>query len=206
MRQAEALLVRRSARSDAVAILRGAAQAAREMGARPLVAEMEQLARRARVDLTADGTGGIHPPGREARPGAVDLSTTVGDAEAWSIDLVDVPGADQGGGPGLGRTGDDRRGELVPVAATGSDRPARAEVELGLPAGLATLTQRELGVLAELAEGRTNREIAGRLFISEKTTGTHVSHILAKLGVRTRGQAAAVLHRSMLPVPPERGP
>ena len=54
------------------------------------------------------------------------------------------------------------------------------------------LTRRELEVLAEVAAGRTNREIAERLFISGSTAGVHVSNILGKLGVSTRTEAARV--------------
>ncbi|WP_084962237.1 helix-turn-helix transcriptional regulator [Thermoactinospora rubra] len=53
------------------------------------------------------------------------------------------------------------------------------------------LTSRELEVLALVAEGLQNREIAERLFIAQKTVSVHVSNILAKLGVSTRTQAAA---------------
>jgi DNA-binding CsgD family transcriptional regulator/tetratricopeptide (TPR) repeat protein len=65
----------------------------------------------------------------------------------------------------------------------------------GAPTALDELTRREVGVLALVAEGCSNREIAERLFISEKTASVHVSHILAKLGVRTRVQATAVAHQ-----------
>ena len=51
-------------------------------------------------------------------------------------------------------------------------------------------------MIADVAEGRTNREIGQRLFISEKTVGVHVSHILDKLQVRSRVQAGAVYLRS----------
>jgi ATP/maltotriose-dependent transcriptional regulator MalT len=57
------------------------------------------------------------------------------------------------------------------------------------------LTAREHEVLALLAGGLSNAEIAKRLVISEKTAGHHVSHILAKLGVRNRAEAAAVAAR-----------
>ena len=56
------------------------------------------------------------------------------------------------------------------------------------PAGL---TPRELEVLLLVAEGLRNGEIAGRLFLSERTVAHHVSAILRKLGARTRAQAGA---------------
>ncbi|MDW0113707.1 response regulator transcription factor [Sporosarcina saromensis] len=59
------------------------------------------------------------------------------------------------------------------------------------------LTKRELDVLKEIAKGKSNKEIASSLFITEKTVKTHVSSILAKLGLADRTQAAlyAVKHR-----------
>ncbi len=56
------------------------------------------------------------------------------------------------------------------------------------------MTPRERDVLALVAEGRTNRQIAAELYISEKTASVHVSHILAKLRVRSRVQASAVAY------------
>lgn len=53
------------------------------------------------------------------------------------------------------------------------------------------LSPRELQVLAELTAGRTNREIAERLYITPRTVGTHVEHILAKLDLPNRAAAAA---------------
>ena len=59
---------------------------------------------------------------------------------------------------------------------------------------LSVLTSRELEVLRSLASGRTNREIAADLFISDKTVSVHVSNILAKLGAASRTEAAAIAH------------
>jgi DNA-binding CsgD family transcriptional regulator len=56
------------------------------------------------------------------------------------------------------------------------------------------LTVRETEVLRLLADGLTNRQIAGALFISEKTAEHHVSRILGKLGVSTRAAAGSVAH------------
>jgi DNA-binding CsgD family transcriptional regulator/tetratricopeptide (TPR) repeat protein len=60
------------------------------------------------------------------------------------------------------------------------------------PAGL---TAREVEVLMLVGEGLRNADIAARLFVSEKTVGHHVSAILRKLGVRTRGEASAEAQR-----------
>jgi ATP/maltotriose-dependent transcriptional regulator MalT len=57
------------------------------------------------------------------------------------------------------------------------------------------LTPREREVLELVAAGRTNRQIGEELFMSEKTASVHVSRILAKLEVSTRGEAGAVAHR-----------
>jgi DNA-binding NarL/FixJ family response regulator len=63
------------------------------------------------------------------------------------------------------------------------------------PKGFGTLSRRELEVLQLLSEGLTNAEIASRLFISPKTTGHHVSSILTKTGLHSRGEAAAWARR-----------
>jgi DNA-binding CsgD family transcriptional regulator len=57
------------------------------------------------------------------------------------------------------------------------------------------LTDREREVLGLLAEGRSNPQIAAALFISPKTASVHVSNILGKLRVASRGEAAAIAHR-----------
>jgi len=81
------------------------------------------------------------------------------------------------------------RGELQldPAVArrlTASLRPSASE------AGAGTLTSRELDVLRLLGEGHANKAIAAELGITERTTRTHVSSILAKLGLSSRTQAA----------------
>ncbi|WP_318836468.1 helix-turn-helix transcriptional regulator [Actinomadura rudentiformis] len=64
------------------------------------------------------------------------------------------------------------------------------------------LTPRELEVLRLVADGQSNREIAEMLFISAKTASVHVSNILTKLDVTSRGEAAATAHRlALFPAP-----
>ncbi|KAA2254530.1 response regulator transcription factor [Solihabitans fulvus] len=61
------------------------------------------------------------------------------------------------------------------------------------------LSQRELEVLGLIARGATNREAAGKLFISEATVKTHLLHVYAKLGVKDRAAAvAAAFDRGLL--------
>ena len=59
----------------------------------------------------------------------------------------------------------------------------------------AGLTGRELEVARLVMTGKTNREIAAELFLSEKTVETHLSHAFAKLGVSSRAALASVLAR-----------
>jgi DNA-binding CsgD family transcriptional regulator len=87
--------------------------------------------------------------------------------------------AGAGGAPGDGATDG---------APAGGGANGAAEDPFGL-------TPRERQVLAALARGATNREIAAELFMAEKTASVHVSRILSKLDVRSRTEAAAVAHR-----------
>jgi predicted ATPase/DNA-binding CsgD family transcriptional regulator len=66
------------------------------------------------------------------------------------------------------------------------------------PATQHGLTPREQEVFQHLVEGRTNRQIARALFISEKTASVHVSNIMSKLGAANRSEAAAIAHRLRL--------
>jgi DNA-binding CsgD family transcriptional regulator/tetratricopeptide (TPR) repeat protein len=129
-RYAEAALSAPEDRASAVAALAAAREVALRLGARPLLDDIDGLARRARLDLE---TAGDEPAGEPA----------------------------------------------------------------GLPeaAREAGLTVRELEVLEHVALGQTNREIAADLFISARTAGVHVSHILEKLGASTRTEAATAAHR-----------
>ena len=127
-RQAEALLLGGLGREQVEPSLRAAHQTTVELGAAPLRAEIEALARRGRLDL-----------GSEA-------------------------------------------------AATAAAKPSSPLDPLGL-------TAREQEVLALVAIGRTNAQIAETLFISPKTATVHVSNILTKLGVRNRVEAATIAHR-----------
>ncbi len=65
------------------------------------------------------------------------------------------------------------------------------------------LSNREREVLGQIVQGRTNREIGERLFISQKTVGVHVGNILSKLGASGRVEAAMVAVR--LDLVPNRG-
>ena len=82
---------------------------------------------------------------------------------------------------------------LAELRALGTSRaPSHAA------SGSSALTGREHDVMTLIVEGRTNRQIARQLYISEKTVSVHVSNILAKLGVHSRTEAAAVARRDGL--------
>jgi DNA-binding CsgD family transcriptional regulator/tetratricopeptide (TPR) repeat protein len=81
--------------------------------------------------------------------------------------------------PILQETGDE---DLLPSGAGGGEHASELE----------SLTRREREVLGLLAQGKTNKEIAATLYISEVTAKVHVRHILEKLGVRSRTEAAII--------------
>lgn len=100
-----------------------------------------------------------------------------------------------------------RNGIAAPATTTASSIDDRAAVPADADATSDTLstareqaftavglTARERAVLLQLAEGRTNAEIASALFLGEATVKTHVSNVLQKLGVRDRLQAVVWVH------------
>ncbi|MGN6333421.1 MAG: helix-turn-helix transcriptional regulator [Motilibacteraceae bacterium] len=107
---------------------------------------------------------------------------------------ADALGAD----PLRGEIGDlARRARIDLLAAVPAASVERRTVDVEPAAGLG-LTPRESEVLALVAQGLSNGQIAERLFITTKTASVHVSNILAKLGVSTRVEAAATAHRLRL--------
>lgn len=77
--------------------------------------------------------------------------------------------------------------ERFGTASTATDTPSR---RIAAREALTALTGREREVTAEVAEGRSNADIAARLYLSEATVKAHVSRVMAKLGVTNRVQVA----------------
>ena len=91
--------------------------------------------------------------------------------------------------PALPRPGWEPNRCSTSLRLLGRTRPAAAQTVDD------ALTPREHEVLTLVAEGRSNREIGGQLFISAKTVSVHVSNILAKLGAAGRTEAVAIARR-----------
>ena len=205
-REAEAILgggEGRTARSRARGALEEAARIGVSLSARPLLREVRQLAGRAMIRLpddvdavlaTSDRAGADDwRPRADDRvaPGLVAVGPGEPDGRLGSVPLngrgLDgaprMPDADgePGGGPGGGGESALTRGVVGEPAVAKRDTFG--------------LSPREREVLTLISEGRTNREIGERLFISQKTVGVHVGNILAKLRVSGRVEAAAVAIR-----------
>jgi DNA-binding CsgD family transcriptional regulator len=161
---------RESARVKARQPLAEAYRLARALPALPLLREIVDLGKRARVPLpvTADEDRGLVAVG----PGKPDPVAV---------------------GPGLDVASDMRGGD---IARAIEDRVI-ASLRKG-PVDTYGLSPREREVLNIVAEGRTDRDIAARLFISERTVHVHVRRILSKLGVSSRTEAAGVAIRQGL--------
>jgi non-specific serine/threonine protein kinase len=127
------------------------------------------------IDTLSERTGGRPYAHFQARLG--ELDSRVRD------ELGPALSAARQAGQVLGR-GDQITPALWPAATRGPGPVAGR----GLP-----LTRREREIADLIAAGLTNRKIAGRLFIAERTVDTHVGHILAKLGCATRAQVAALV-------------
>ena len=88
-----------------------------------------------------------------------------------------------------------------PAAPAGKGPAARPRAEPGAPPGLATLTDREREVVALVAAGLSNDEIAGRLVVSPLTAKTHVSRAMTKLAARDRAQLVVLAYAHGLAAP-----
>ena len=160
---------RESARTEASEPLSEAYRLARELPALPLMREVADLGTRARVAL----------PVRDEADG----------------ELVAVgPGTKEPVAVGPGRPASGSAGSEIAKAI---DERVIASLRKG-PADSYGLSPREREVLNILAEGRTDRDIASRLFISERTVHVHVRRILAKLSVSSRTEAAGLAIRQGL--------
>ena len=129
-----------------------------------------------------------------------DVYREAGVRMRWASSLA-ATGSDTAAVTGMLRPAWDtaRRLRAAPFLEQVEATARRLHVTLGTAhpnagAGLG-LTPREHEVLSHLVEGRTNRQIAEALYISDKTASVHVSNILTKLGAANRGEAAAVARK-----------
>ncbi len=121
------------------------------------------------------------------------------------LEDASVTGAVRAGAIGylLKDTDSDELSRAIKAAAEGRvhlapEAAARLMSEVRAPENPEALTDRETEVLMLLARGKANKQIAGSLYVSEKTVKAHVSAILMKLGVRSRTQAALYAVRTGL--------
>jgi len=212
-RQAEAILAAgegRVGRGRARPALEEAARIGLSLFARPLLREVRELAGRAMIRLPGSVDALLDAPERLA-----PADWILGEGDAADATLVAVgPGQDgrAAGGNGRAPAATGVIGATGATGATGAAGATESSVTRGVVGEPAVtnrdtfgLSRREREVLALIAEGRTNREIGERLFISQKTVGVHVGNILAKLGVSGRVEAAAVAIRLGLTEPAAAG-
>lgn len=206
--QTLALLDAGAPRADARAALAESWRIAAALPARPLLRTLADLARRARLPLPTD----------VAIP--ADLALVPGSAApVVAVPVGPGPAAPEAAAPpadppaGLPATPGDRVAaegdpEAVIEPQDAAQAPARPAVAfpIGEPPPWAGLSPRELDVLRYICEGRSDREIGERLYISERTVHVHVRHLLAKLGVPSRTRAASLaLRHGLLPAAAQPG-
>ncbi|WP_214323095.1 ATP-binding protein [Nonomuraea sediminis] len=169
------------------------------------------LALAARAGLVSAAPEGIPTIGRVQEAYRATFEAETGGSWAEAVAAWRVVGQPYALGQALVRHAEQepaRARELLREAAAlagqvGSE-PLRAAVAGAAGAtrtsltGEPALSARELEVLSLVAEGLSNKQIAERLFISARTSGVHVSNILAKLGVSSRVEAAALARRTGL--------
>lgn len=177
--------------------------------------EAVRVARREKPDVILMDVRMPNLDGLEATRQITDLDPETKVIVLTTFDLDDyVYGALRAGASGflLKDAGADQLVDAIRVVASGealiapsvtkrlisefASRPEAAKVE-----GLDELTERELEVLAQVARGLSNAEIADELYVSETTVKTHVSHILTKLHLRDRVQAVVIAYESGLVAP-----
>jgi DNA-binding NarL/FixJ family response regulator len=160
--------------------------------------EAVRMARRLRPDVVLMD---LLMPVMDGIAATESIRTELPDVEVIALTSVledaSVTGAVRAGAIGylLKDTDADELRRAIKAAADGQvhlapEAAARLMREVRAPEHPEDLTERETEVLKLLARGRANKQIAGSLFISEKTVKAHVSSILMKLGVRSRTQAA----------------
>lgn len=106
-----------------------------------------------------------------------------------------------------GMTGEELITTIREVHAGKSHIPSAIAERLAERMGTEDLTPREADVLKQIVDGKSNKEIAGELDISEATVKTHINSLLSKLGVTDRTQAAtAAIRRGIVPLESLRKP
>jgi DNA-binding NarL/FixJ family response regulator len=98
-------------------------------------------------------------------------------------------------------SGGDRFGAGRPAAGSGTSPGPSPDAPPGSADGTEGLTPREAEVLAHIAAGESNAEIAAALFVSEATVKTHINHLFSKTGVRDRAQLVGYAFRNGLAFP-----
>jgi predicted ATPase/DNA-binding CsgD family transcriptional regulator len=171
-----AALAVREGRPERAVLLTAAVTALRESAALPPLPG-------ARTQRYLDAAAGLGEQA-VARLWTEGLALTSGAAARLALD---GPAAAGGAGGGGTRGGDD----AAAPAPAGSGRNGRGQLARLEPPPAGALTAREREVVALIALGRSNKAIAGELFISPATAARHVANILAKLGYTSRSQVAA---------------